>query len=80
MRPVKHQSRQVVEIVRVGAAHRGGQERGRLVEQGAVSYRALLHGVKRRVDLLQDRMFQHKQFLNLFCLLAVVGEVVIVTA
>ena len=33
---VKHKGRQVIEIVGVGAAHGGGQERGRLVEEGAV--------------------------------------------
>ena len=51
---VKHKGRQVIEIVGVGAAHGCGQERGRLVEQGAVADLAILHSLEGIVDTLED--------------------------
>ena len=66
--------------MRVGAAHGGGQQRRRLIEQRAVSHRTFLHGAERMADPLQDRVFEHKKFLDLLRFLTVVGKVVVVAA
>ena len=61
----------VIKVVGIGAAHRGGQQSRRLIEEGGVPRLALFHRRESVTDSMENPVFHHQQLLDFIRLLAV---------